>query len=344
MNNNYFKPSHLAWLIPFVLVWISYANMYFSSFFSGREHFSWEVIFVDSLILLLLWGITHLAIKKRSEKGKHLSIIFFIFLLLVLTLLNLVFYLAHKQYLIVWYELTGSLSWLHVIINVSSGLMTSFVIVSVQYFLFYQEQFTQASMTAANLEKENSKAHLNALQTQVNPHFLFNNLNTLQSLINSDNTNAQNFLIELSQLYRYLLNKKDMEVVPLSEEIVVAKKFNYLIQQRFGSNYQCEIKISDAEKNNFYLPPFTLQMLLENVIKHNRIDDEHLVTCTIKSSNGNLEISNNLMPKNSAYESNNIGLENLRKRYKILSDKEISIFKDENKFVVTVPLLQINSY
>lgn len=338
------KMKWLTWLIPIVLAVISYAYTYYSSFFTGSENFSWEVIIIDSLGLLLLWGVTKLTINKYSQRQPKIGIKLFLGLILGLTALMLLLYVVHKQYLIITTPQYDSIRLLHVIVNVSGGLMTNFVIVSIQYFLYYQEQWNKELVKIANLEKENTKAQLHALQTQVNPHFLFNNLNTLQSFIATENAKAQHFLSELSDLYRYLLNNKDNEIVTLAEEITTAQRFNYLIQQRFGTAYSCQMEVEGVNKETVYLPPFTIQMLLENVVKHNRIEDTHPVKCVIKIDKQMLVVSNNLQAKYATYRSNQIGLNNLRKRYQILSNQSIQVQKTTTHFNVAVPLLTIDEY
>ncbi len=336
--------KYSTWLIPIIIVWISYANTFFSSQFSGVEIFSWQVMFIDAIKMLILWTIAYWAIKKVAQNGQKPGLGLYILLVLSLPFVHFMIYAVHKQYMIITIPLNDSIKLLHFIVNILEGLLLSFICVSFLYFLHYQERWGKAQVKTANLEKENSKAQLHALQTQVNPHFLFNNLNTLQGLIHEDNYQAQDFLIELSQLYRYLLNKADSEVVSLHDEIEVAQKFNFLIEQRYGAHYQCDIKIASEDLHRKYLPPFTLQILLENVVKHNRIDDDHQVKCVIETKGDWVEVRNNRHPKTSSYASNKIGLENLRQRYAILSNQEIKVEEKKGAFIVTVPLLTIETY
>ncbi len=336
--------KYSTWLIPVLIVWVSYANTFFSSQFSGVEIFSWEVMMMDAIKMLILWGIAYWVIKKVSKSGKKPGLGLYVLLVLVLPFVHFFIYAAHKQYMIIMTPQNDSIRFLHFIVNISEGLLLSFICVSFLYFLHYQERWSKAQVKAANLEKENSKAQLHALQTQVNPHFLFNNLNTLQSLIHEENHQAQDFLIELSQLYRYLLNKADSEVVSLEEELEVAQKFNYLIEQRFGSHYQCDIRVDSKDLNTKFLPPFTLQILLENVVKHNRIDDDHQVLCVIEAKEDWVKVRNNRHLKTSSYASNKIGLENLRQRFEILSNQAIKVEETTEEFIVTIPLLTIENY
>ena len=336
--------KYLAWLIPVFLVWVIYANTFFSSIFTGRENFSWLVILFHTIIYLLIWAFVSWFISRRKKKAKPLTIWFFFVLVFGSALFFLLTYIAHKQYLIVTTPQNDSISIVHIIVSISKGILIGIVLVAIQYYLNFQSQWRAASLKAANLEKENSKAQLHALQSQVNPHFLFNNLNTLQSLIDDKNEAAQNFLIELSDLYRNLLKTSQNEVVLLEDEISSSEKFNYLMKQRFGENYNCEYKIDETEIKSKFLPPFSIQMLLENAVKHNRIDDSYPLHCKVYKEGKFLVIENNLQERKASYPSNNIGLENLRSRYSILSNQEIEVYKDKDVFKVKIPLLSIKQY
>lgn len=334
----------LALFVSVFIAVVNYANVYFSSFFTGIENFSWFVLGTDIFVYLVMWAISWKIIQRYSKKENGIDWLLFILAIIVIALFKLFFYLGVKQYMIVFGPQNDSIGFLHIITNLAKGILVGFIIVSIQYFLFFQQKWSEEQLKTANLEKENSKAQLSALQTQINPHFLFNNLNTLQSMIEPNNQRAQDFLVELSSLYRYLLNKNQQEVVLLKEEIEISEKFNFLIKERFGQNYRCNFEIGEELKNIKYVPPFSIQMLLENVVKHNRIDDEHQVVCEVFVEKNFLIVRNNIHPKNAAYTSNNIGLSNLRKRYQLLSDLKVVIAQTENDFIAKIPLLNVVQY
>ena len=189
------------------------------------------------------------------------------------------------------------------------------------------------------MEKEKREAELQFLKSQIDPHFLFNNLNTIDSLIDSDPKVAKIYLNKLSQLYRYLISSKDFEVVPLEEELEFARNYMYLIESRFGDAYQFEIESKIDEENDFLIPPGALQTLLENIVKHNHGSSINPIKTSIEITKENVIISNNIKTKNTKVDSTGIGLTNLKSRYKLLTDQDINIESNEN-FTVTLPTIK----
>ena len=337
-----FRLVHL--LIPLVLVWVSYAQTYYSSLFAGKEQFSWIVIFVESLVFVLLWMVAFYFIRRRDRQGRPFNVSFILCLIIGLALLHLSTYMGLKQLAIYAFNQDDYIKLIHIIVILTEGLLIASIIGSIQYYLFFQAKWLQEKVVAADLAKANSKAQLNALQTQVSPHFLFNNLNTLQSLIDHKNEKAQDFLLELSDLYRYLLEKKDTEIVSLREELDIARKFGFLMHNRYGDNFNCTFQIDESLLDTRYIPPFSLQLLLENVVKHNRIDDQYPLTCYIYTEGESIIVKNRKSPKSTTYPSNKIGLSNLQERYSLLSNQQIEIQDEEQQFMVELPLLKIEHH
>lgn len=190
---------------------------------------------------------------------------------------------------------------------------------------------------AARLQAENDIARYTALQNQLNPHFLFNTLNTLIAEIEYNPKNAVSFTKHLSSVYRYVLQSQNKTLVSLHEELEFNRSYLFLHEVRLGDCFSCEYDIP-AEYTDCLLPPLTLQLLVENVIKHNSITQSKPVTITIGIENGHLIVSNPIHPKkNSA--SSGVGLQNLTKRCKLTSGEEITILHEADIFTVKVPLL-----
>ncbi len=193
------------------------------------------------------------------------------------------------------------------------------------------------------LEKENAKARLSALQAQISPHFLFNNFNVLNALIEDNPKLAQQYLDALSDIYRYVLNYKNEELVRLADEIEFIKKYLFLLQIRFDEKLMCEIDIEGF--GQYKIPPATLQILVENAVKHNEISSRCPLSIGIRiSSDKKLEVRNNYQPKNGSIESTEVGLKNIADRIKYFTDENVEIMKNEKEFIVQVPLFKLNNH
>lgn len=189
------------------------------------------------------------------------------------------------------------------------------------------------------LKRESLHAQLDALRTQVNPHFLFNNLNTLSSLIPENPGHAVDFVQQLSKVYRHILEVKDEECILLKEELDVLNAYRFLLKTRFGNNLDVEIDIPE-EKLRQKIVPLSLQILMENAIKHNIVSSDKPLHIHVYADNGSLVLSNNLQVKKQVSESTGIGLENIRNRYKLLGDKEVKVTESETSFAVSIPLIE----
>lgn len=190
---------------------------------------------------------------------------------------------------------------------------------------------------AERLKKEQISARYETLKSQVNPHFLFNNLNVLASLVHKDADQAEQFIQQLSAVYRYILESRDKEVAPLDEEIEILRAYLFLMDIRFGASLQTDIRIPETFQGQ--VAPLTLQMLVENALKHNEVSKAHPLRIEIFQENRYLVVRNNLQPKNTLPESTRIGLANIAARYRVLSDKEVLITDKDGFFTVRVPII-----
>lgn len=205
-------------------------------------------------------------------------------------------------------------------------------------------EWRQAAIDVERLKNENLKSKFETLKTQVNPHFLFNSLNALTSLVYADQGKAVEFIQKLSQVYRYVLDHQNDEVVPLQTEVDFLKSFVYLNTIRFGDNFEVEYKNMDDFGPNETVPPVTLQMLIENCIKHNEISKKHQLKISIERSNGSVSVTNNINPIQVAkQDSSGLGLSNITSRYEMLSDQKVEVVPFANAFKVIVPILSLES-
>ncbi len=193
-------------------------------------------------------------------------------------------------------------------------------------------------LEAEYYKQEKLKSDYKVLQNQVNPHFLFNSLNVLISEIKHDPDTAVEFTRKLSRVYRYVLQSKNYDLIKLNKELEFIKSYVFLNKVRIGSALQFSIDVSEEflEKE---LPPLTLQILVENALKHNVVNEENKLTVSISSNSKNeLIIRNNLNPKQEIH-STQTGLSNIKNRYDLLNIGEFRFQKTTQEFIVTVPLI-----
>lgn len=228
------------------------------------------------------------------------------------------------------------------IVSIGSEIFFMVVIANAIHQLrFLIKKWQEEAIRSANLEKENVQAKLATLTQQISPHFLFNNFNTLYGLIEQHPKGAKEYLMKLSSLYRNVLLKRNEELIPLSAEINTLRDYIFLIQVRFGSDIQIDIELGEDE-GDFFIPPMSLQMLVENAIKHNRFDEDHPLLIKIERIGDRLKVENySALGVDQQPPSHGIGLENIRNRYQLLADRPIKIDQTEHHFSVEVPLLQI---
>lgn len=190
---------------------------------------------------------------------------------------------------------------------------------------------------AAELQKENNAARYTALQSQLNPHFLFNSLNTLIAEIEYNPSNAVRFTRNLSDVYRYVLQSQDKTLITLGEELEFIKSYLFLHEVRLGDCITCNVTIP-PETMDYQLPPLTLQLLVENVIKHNSINANKPMEINICVNDCFLIVSNPIHAKKNDTTSG-VGLQNLSNRCKLMIGTDISITNSNQVFIVKVPLI-----
>ncbi|MEQ9413384.1 MAG: histidine kinase, partial [Cyclobacteriaceae bacterium] len=218
-----------------------------------------------------------------------------------------------------------------------STLIVTFIISLFMHGRGFLQSWKLAEIEAEKAKQESIKANYESLKNQVNPHFLFNSLNALTSLVYEDQDKAAKFIKQLSEVYRYVLDSRNKEVVTLDEELSFMNSYLFLQQIRFGDKLKIENELKSMKGN---VPPLALQMLVENAIKHNEVSQEQPLIIKLHSDGSNLFVSNNLQLKSKQInESVGVGLDNITKRYEFLSDRPVVIEKDEKNFVVKLPIL-----
>lgn len=191
----------------------------------------------------------------------------------------------------------------------------------------------------AGLQNENIMAQYEILRSQISPHFLFNSLNALSSLIQTDVKKAAEFITVFSKFYRNILAQKGDSLIPLREELNLVDDYMYLQKIRFGNNLLLHKNIND-ESLHMFIPPFCLQMLIENALKHNTIEEEHPLQINIYTQQHYLIIENNLQIRTQKTNSMGVGIKNIMARFSILHNEAPRFETRDNKYIVYIPLIQ----
>jgi LytS/YehU family sensor histidine kinase len=214
---------------------------------------------------------------------------------------------------------------------------TAVLICVIIFRLIYQKQ--RIELENEKLKTESIQSQFDSLKNQVSPHFLFNSLNALQTLIREDADIAQKYVRHLSLVLRYTLQSNENKTVTLVEELNFLDSYLFLIQLRFGTNFKIEMSIKD-EFATFRIPPLTLQTLVENAVKHNEISRKKPLTIKVETTlDQTLIVSNRIQEKINPESGTSIGLSNLAKQYNLLANKMITIKKANKEFAVIIPLL-----
>jgi len=202
--------------------------------------------------------------------------------------------------------------------------------------ILFFKNWKEAAVQQEKLKREQLALQYEALKSQVNPHFLFNNLNSLTSLISSNPGKAIDFVKQLSEVYRYVLDQKNNEMVALELELKFLESYVFLQKIRFESNLDVQIAV---QAGNFKVIPLSIQMLVENAIKHNEISDKNpLIIRIFSTEDGYLTVENKLQKKVGS-EGSGSGIENIKERYQFFTDKKVMIAESSGDFVVRIPLL-----
>ncbi|MBS7564814.1 histidine kinase [Mucilaginibacter sp. Bleaf8] len=225
-------------------------------------------------------------------------------------------------------------------------IITSFFASSICYVV-YNNIDTSERLQHAQLENEQIKqAHLRAqllsLQQQISPHFLFNSLSTLKTIATDSDT--KNFVVQLSHVYRYLLSFNERQVSKLSEELAFIRSYLYILHQRFETALNVSIEVPE-QYLNYLIPPLSIQLLIENAIKHNALSSEQPLDISICVNNKEmLVVSNTSRPKKVPAESTGLGLQNINDRFRLLFNEGIDINRTPESFTVTLPLKPYERY
>lgn len=218
------------------------------------------------------------------------------------------------------------------------SLIPTLLVYLVYEAVYFFEAWKANVRKTESLMREGVQSQLEVLKNQLDPHFLFNSMNTLAALIDEDNTDAQDYLERLSDVYRYVLVSRNKDTVLVEEELAFVDAYVYLNKIRFRDNLLVEKELS-SETYRQHVTPLSLQMLIENAIKHNVASKENPLKITIREDNNYLVIANNILEKTVLEKSTRVGLQNIINRYSLLTERRVEITRSDNLFSVKIPLL-----
>jgi len=218
------------------------------------------------------------------------------------------------------------------------GLWVTLTIVAVFHVIYFYNKYQQNKIKEQKVIAGTASAKFDALKNQLDPHFLFNSLNVLTSLIEENPDNAQKFTTSLSKVYRYVLEQKNKELVTVDEELQFAKTYMSLLKMRFEDSIIFEMP-KKALNPESKVVPLSLQLLLENAVKHNMVTASKPLHIKIYEDTDSLVVENNLQSKQIVKKSSGVGLSNIMQRYDLLTNKKVNINKEANRFAVAIPML-----
>jgi sensor histidine kinase YesM len=327
----------LAFLVPIVFFGL---RLHKAPYLSIRIYITTLIITTSIWIgnrMIMIWSRTRFPLFEENKKRLRFQIIVMIFFTLIAT--NMLGFLL-RGFCNFEDENFPGRSFGDILFNSNSAsFFCSLTVIAIYESIYYMDQLRFSVEEKELLKRESLMAQLNALKTQVNPHFLFNNLNTLCSIIPENPDQAVAFVQQLSKVYRHILEVKDEKSIPLKDEMAVLEAYAFLLKTRFGDNLEIDMQV-DPKQMEDLIVPLSLQLLMENAIKHNIVSQDRPLKIIVKIIDGRLVVSNNLQKKNQIIESTGIGLTNIRNRYKLLTDKLILVTETLNDFTVSIPLIQ----
>lgn len=305
------------------------------------------------LFTLVMWEVGDLIYKKTVNvflkdydiinQFIYLTIILSSYGLVVAFLMSLTYYLF--DFLIFGFHHFGGIKYRFLDYDSYLGIFFGYISILLfngQIYLF--NHWREDRLKALQLQKENFQAKFETLKNQIDPHFLFNSLSVLTKLVYKNQDLAAEYINQLAKIYRYILEKKEELLVPLKDELEHVISYFFLIKIRFEEHIILNIEISDETKNYCYIPPNTLQMLVENAIKHNIFSDEAPIVISIREKYDYLVVSNTLKKRKKVDNALKSGLKNITNLYGLLNKEIIEVTEKDNEFIVTLPKLDLNLY
>lgn len=324
---------------------ISQAIIWISSIFLGilssvpqlaSHEFNWKEAAVNSVITaafsVIMWYINIYMLNRTSKRRQHIS---YSRLLVVLAFgMVIMFGLAWVQQLILSHINFGPVM---LMVEVRGILIN---LVCYMFLTLLQNNYAgqQIKLELEKVKSDNLGAQYELLKQQINPHFLFNSLNTLKSMAETHDEETVDFIVKLSDFYRFTLESRKLDLIKVQEEMKIVNAYLFLQKARFGEGITFTLEL-EKEVFQTLVPPFTLQLLVENCIKHNIVSQSKPLHIKIYNADNHIIIENPIQRKVSIEDSLGVGLDNIKMRYKHLLEQDIIINSDEKTFQIKLPLI-----
>ncbi|WP_462252629.1 sensor histidine kinase [Ekhidna sp.] len=339
-RKHFINQSHI-WYPP-LLASVLYGIYVISTNFNSPENFSWLALSKAIIQFYFYLYVTQKVdrwLQDRQWKGKSLTLVLNFMIAWILSLIfGMILYVILKQTLIIIDNQNDSIGFYHLFITFLSITVGYVLIFSMFLVTKSQQERLDVELKNVAFEREKLRLKYDVLYNKLEPHFLFNNLNTLHSLIASKDAAAESFVISLSKVMRHSLQSHEKSSVLLSEEVEVFNHYLTMLKERVGEAliYSTEIQSGEEER----LVPMTLPHLLENIVKHNEISKSRPMLITIKKSDDGILISNTLNKKGNSISSSKGSLDTLKEMYRIKADKEIRTTISDGEFHIYIPFLK----
>ncbi|MBQ4804881.1 histidine kinase [Aquimarina sp. MMG015] len=330
------------WFIIIGILILSFITDYlFSNSFVrlpfGEAIISWSVSLFFSTCDWFIIRAIMIFLRKRLPDFKDNSKRIFLFFISIVSTVFLVDVFGNMILSFIWGLNYNPLSRAKVLVPV--------ILISTMTMAIYEAIYFYVRLKKSIRDEEQAKqmivqAQLDTLRNQAQPHFLFNTLNTLRDIIDQNSKeDAKEFVDKLSDVYRFILESGNANLTSLRNELKFARSYIHIQSERFGENLTVHWDIPETSLN-MMIVPMSLQLLLENAIKHNVISKSKPLIISVKVENNSLYITNKIQPKSTKVPSTKVGLKNIEKRYGLISSEPIEIKNDGNQFIVSLPLLK----
>lgn len=338
----------LRYLYILLLAAYSFFNILFTG---GDDLFNFPInryhlFAVILMMVFLLWESNRLlftALQKnvvRLQGKLNILALFF-----MLSLLHVGIISAVTAYLVPgWLGFEGAEANAQFRISLAFCFRINLFLHTIHAIMYYDSRLKNSVLEAEKLKTLTAESQFVALRNQVKPHFLFNSFNVLSGLVHKDPPLASEFIQQLSRVYRYLLYHQQEKVVDLATELEYLDSYIFLLKIRFGDALQVSKEVEEAIQKKYFVPPATVQLLVENAVKHNKVSRKNRLNVNIFEQDRFLVVQNNLQSKSQQEPSSGLGLENIRLRYRHLANQEIIVEKNEQHFTVRLPLILLPDY
>lgn len=328
-------------LISIVISTILVTTIWLSSQFKEPPQINFLTVVWFFMVYFTFESIFSFQKSKRAtiwlQKGTTFQLLILLSSILIGTIIYVVLFYGFK-WIDHWYYYSEAPRLKHMTLAFLIGLSVSIIFSLIEFLSNLRNKHYTTLVENEKYKHEITEANLTILKNQLDPHFLFNNLNTLYYLIDEDTTLAKSFLKNISGIYRQILQNKQHITIDAIEEYTMAQQYVNIIKQRYQNALLIENTISETALKGKKLPPLVLQQLIENAIKHNKIDVHTTLTIAFSNTSDTLTLTTTGHKKN-VTNTNGIGLINIKKRYQYLTHQEVIIVSESNTFKVTLPLL-----